>query len=71
MPAMPDPVETHTWGPRPAILNDLSGDEETDGMSTIGEGRAGDGVGADQADVGGGGGGSNKCRVWQDVDAPR
>lgn len=67
---MPDPAETHTWGPRPAILNDLSKDEETEAMGTIGEGRAGDGVEADQADVGGGGGGSNRCRVWQDADAP-
>lgn len=46
------PVETYTWGPRPAILNDLSRDEETEAMDTVGEGRAGDAVGADQADVG-------------------
>lgn len=36
-------------------MNDLSRDEETEAMGTIGEGRAGDAVGADQADVGGGG----------------
>lgn len=38
-------------------------------MGTIGEGRAGDAVGADQADVGDGGG-SNRGRVWSDADAP-
>lgn len=53
--AMANSAGTHTWGPRPAILNDLSSDEETEGaMDTVGEGQAGDGVGADQADVGGG-----------------
>lgn len=52
--AMADFAETHTWGPRPAILNDLSSDEETEAMGTVGEDRASDGVGADQADVGGG-----------------
>lgn len=70
MLAMPHALETHTWGPRPAILNGLSRDEETESMGTVGKGRAGDGVGADRADIGGGGG-SNRCRVWQDADAPR
>lgn len=53
MPAVPNSVETHTWGPRPAILNDLSRDEETEEMGTDGEDWAGDGVGADLVDVGG------------------
>lgn len=38
-------------------------------MRTIGEGRTGDEVGADQVDIGGGGG-SNRGRVWQVADAP-
>lgn len=48
------PVETHTWGPRPAILNDLLRERGDRSEDTVGEGRAGDAVGADQADVGGG-----------------
>lgn len=52
--AMAGSAETHTWGPRPAILNDLSSDEETEEMVTVGESRTSDTVGADQADVGGG-----------------
>lgn len=71
MPAMPDAAETHTWGPRPAILNDLSRDEETETMGYNWRRSGGRrSRRADQADVGGGGGGSNKRKVWQDADAP-